>query len=53
MVVQQYDTYSDSPFFFGGNVASGSGQAIKQDAQHVQAHSEPKVCYYFPKGVGE
>lgn len=53
MVVQQYETYSDSPFFFDGDLASGAGKAVKQDAQHVQPHSNPRVCYYFPKGVGE
>lgn len=53
MVVLDYNTYSDSPFFFGGNLASGSGQAVVEDAQHVQAHSNPRVSYYFPKGVGE
>jgi hypothetical protein len=53
MVVLDYDTYSDSPFYFGGNLASGSGQASVQDAHHVQPHSNPRVCYYFPQGVGE
>lgn len=53
MVVLEYDTYSDSPFFYDGNLASGSGAAVKEDAHHVQAHSNPRVCYYFPKGVGE
>lgn len=53
MVVLQYDTYADSPFFYDGTLASGAGKAFSEDAQHVQPHSNPRVCYYFPKGVGE
>ncbi|PWN91527.1 putative HOS2-putative histone deacetylase [Acaromyces ingoldii] len=53
MVVLDYDTYSDSPFFYDGSAANGSGQAVLQDAARMQPHSSPRVSYYFPKGVGE
>lgn len=61
MVVIDYDhlaggnsnfTFSDSPFFYDRSAANGSGEALFQDANNVRPHSNPKVSYYHPVGVG-
>ncbi len=46
-------TFSDSPFFYDRSDANGAGQAIYKDASHVQPHSNPRVSYYHPAGVGD
>lgn len=62
MVVLHYDAapsssardevYSQAAFYLDPSLAP-SAQATPDDAPHVQAHSQERVAYYFPKGVGE
>ncbi|KAK0533581.1 histone deacetylase [Tilletia horrida] len=47
----EHPTFSNAAFFY--DRAPGEGLAVVQDASHVRSHSEQRVAYYFPKGVGD
>ncbi|CAD6922200.1 unnamed protein product [Tilletia laevis] len=47
----EYPTFSNAAFFY--DRAPAEGLAVVQDASHVRPHSEQRVAYYFPKGVGD
>ncbi|KAE8210751.1 hypothetical protein CF327_g5422 [Tilletia walkeri] len=47
----EHPTFSNAAFFY--DRAPGDGLAVVQDASYVRPHSEQRVAYYFPKGVGD
>jgi len=46
-----YPTFSNAAFFY--DRAPGDSLAVVQDASHIRPHSDQRVAYYFPKGVGD
>ncbi|KAK0555091.1 histone deacetylase [Tilletia horrida] len=45
-------TFSTAAFFYD-RAPNEELAAVAQDADHVRPHSQQRVAYYFPKGVGD